>query len=379
MNEIYPFRIAIPQRDLDDLAARLEATRWPDELPGVGWDYGVPIAYLRELADYWRTGYDWRAAEAELNGHPQFTTRIDGANVHFLHVRSPEPTAVPLILTHGWPGSIVEFMDLIAPLTDPRTHGADPRVAFHVVIPSLPGFGFSGPTTESAWDYRRVAAAWLELMTRLGYERFGAQGGDWGAGISRELGVMAPARLLGVHLNGSPTIPSGEAEGLDDLDAARLRGWHRHQQESSGYAAVQATRPQTLAYGLTDSPVGQLAWIVEKFKEWTDPTATSDSAVGRDRLLTNVMMYWLTGTAGSSSRLYKESTHSGGAVTISTVPTGMAVFAHDITLPVRAFVEQTDNIVHWSEFAQGGHFPALEQPTRLTSDIRAFFGRLDTN
>jgi microsomal epoxide hydrolase len=373
MNEISPFRIAVPQSDLDDLAARLAGTRWPDELPGAGWDYGVPLSYLRELAEYWRTGYDWRAREAELNAFPQFTTHLDGANVHFLHVRSAEPAAVPLILTHGWPGSVVEFLDLIGPLTDPRAHGADPRDAFHVVIPSLPGFGFSGPTRDRHWDYRRVAAAWLELMSRLGYERFGAQGGDWGAGISREMGVLAPGRLLGVHLNGAPTFPSGDADGLDDLDAARLLTWKRHQQETSGHTMVQATRPQTLAYGLTDSPVGQLAWIVEKFQEWTDSTGTPDSAVDRDRILTNVMLYWLTGTAGSSARLYKESARVWADAETSTVPTGMAVFAHDITLPVRAFTERTDNIVHWSEFERGGHFPALEQPGLLTEDIRSFF------
>ncbi|WP_306307045.1 alpha/beta fold hydrolase [Nocardia abscessus] len=274
--------------------------------------------------------------------------------MHFLHIRSPEPSAIPLILTHGWPGSIVEFLDLIGPLTDPRAHGADPRDAFHVVIPSLPGFGFSGPTPGTQWDYRRVAGAWLELMTRLGYECFGAQGGDWGAGISREMGVLAPDSLLGIHLAGTPTYPSGDADGLDDLDAARLLTWQRHQQESSGYIAVQATRPQTLAYGLTDSPVGQLAWIVEKFQEWTDSTGTPDSAIDRDRLLTNVMMYWLTGTAGSSARLYKESARVWAEVDESAVPTGMAVFAHDITLPVRAFVERSNNIVHWTEFERGG-------------------------
>ncbi|WP_055483551.1 epoxide hydrolase family protein [Sphaerimonospora mesophila] len=372
-NPIKPFRIAVPQSDLDDLAARLTATRWPDDLPGAGWDYGVPLPYLRDLVTYWRTGYDWRLHEAALNAFPQFTTRIDGAHVHFLHVRSPEPDALPLILTHGWPGSIVEFQNLIGPLTDPRSHGADPADAFHVIIPSTPGYGFSGPTQDKHWDYHRVAAAWIELMSRLGYERYGAQGGDWGSGISRQMGVLAPERLLGIHLNSAPTYPDGDGDGLDELDSARLQTWARHQQETSGYTAVQATRPHTLAYALTDSPVGQLAWIVEKFQEWTDSTGTPDSAVDRDRILTNVMIYWLTATAGSSARLYKESARIWAEAQVSQVPTGMAVFAHDITLPVRAYAERLDNIVHWSEFEHGGHFPALEQPGLLIGDIRAFF------
>ncbi len=250
-NPIKPFRIAVPQSDLDDLAARLTATRWPDDLPGAGWDYGVPLPYLRDLVTYWRTGYDWRLHEAALNAFPQFTTRIDGAHVHFLHVRSPEPDALPLILTHGWPGSIVEFQNLIGPLTDPRSHGADPADAFHVIIPSTPGYGFSGPTQDKHWDYHRVAAAWIELMSRLGYERYGAQGGDWGSGISRQMGVLAPERLLGIHLNSAPTYPDGDGDGLDELDSARLQTWLV---TSRRPPATPPSRPPALTPSPTPSP-----------------------------------------------------------------------------------------------------------------------------
>ncbi|MFT2019587.1 epoxide hydrolase family protein [Streptomyces sp. 796.1] len=369
---IRPFQVSVPQAALDDLDERLARTRWPDELPDTGWEYGVPVGYLRDLAEYWRTGYDWRAHEARLNEFPQFLTEIDGARVHFLHVTSPEPDAVPLIMTHGWPGSVLEFLHVIGPLTDPRAHGGDRADAFHVVVPSIPGFGFSGPTRETHWDYRRVARAWAELMERLGYRRYLAQGGDFGSGISRELGLVAPDRLIGIHLNSPPTFPAGDPSGLDDLDRERLDSWTRHQQETSGYVAVQSTRPQTLAYALHDSPVGQLAWIVEKFKEWTDSVGTPETAVDRDHMLTNVTLYWLTGTAGSSARLYKESARVWGAAEESQVPTGMAVFPHDVTLPVRAFAERLDRIVHWTEMDRGGHFAAMEEPDLLTADIRAF-------
>ncbi len=263
MAKINPFRIDIPPADLDDLRDRLARTRWPDELPDAGWTYGVPVSYLKELAEYWRTSYDWRKYEAKLNAFPQFTTTIDGQNIHFLHVRSPEPDALPLILTHGWPGSIAEFMDTIGPLTDPRARGGDPADAFHVITPSIPGFGFSGPTREPGWTTRRVAAAWAELMSRLGYRRYGAQGGDTGAIVSPELGRLDPDHVIGVHVNNLGTFPSGdpaELANLSEADQARLQWMQRWGSDMSGYAIVQATRPQTLAYPLTDSPVGQLAW-----------------------------------------------------------------------------------------------------------------------
>jgi epoxide hydrolase len=308
---IRPFRIEIPQSDLDDLCERLAHTRWPDELPGVGWSRGVPLNYLKELAEYWRTGYDWRVWEARLNQFPQFTTTIDGANVHFLHVRSPEPGALPLILTHGWPGSVAEFLDIIGPLTDPRAHGGDPADVFHVVIPSIPGFGFSGPTREAGWNTTRVARAWAELMRRLGYERYGAQGGDMGALIAPEQGRGDPDHVVGVHVNAATFgfIPIGpvdpdELATFTEAEKRCLERLNRFLSDGNGYFQIQATRPQTLAYGLTDSPAGQLAWIAGKFNEWTYPgTELPEQALDRDHILTNVMMYWLTGTAGSSARM----------------------------------------------------------------------------
>ncbi|MFF8946123.1 epoxide hydrolase family protein [Streptomyces sp. NPDC014864] len=387
---IRPFRIAVPQSDLDDLYDRLDRTRWPDELPGTGWDHGVPLDYLRELVRYWRHEYDWRAAEQRLNEWPQFTTTVDGAHVHFAHIRSPEPDATPLVITHGWPGSIVEFLDVVGPLTDPVAHGGDPADAFHVVLPGIPGFGLSGPTTHRGWEAGRVADAWAELMRRLGYERFGAQGGDWGAAISRELGRAHPDRVIGVHLNLLPGAQQTEAPTDEELAALSpgerertLTSWHRWsawQREGAAYAMLHATRPQTLAYALTDSPVGQLAWIVEKFREWTDSAELPEEAVDRDRMLTDVMLYWLTGTAGSSSRIYYERAHSSGRAAApaepSTAPTALAVFPAELQLPLRHRAERTENIVRWTEFDRGGHFAAMEEPDLLVDDVRAFFRQL---
>ncbi|MBO3748463.1 alpha/beta fold hydrolase [Streptosporangiaceae bacterium NEAU-GS5] len=374
--EITPFRIEVPEAALDDLRARLAQTRWPDELPGAGWSMGVPGGYLRELVAYWRDGYDWRAQEATLNKFPQFTTEIDGQRIHFFHVRSRHENAVPLILTHGWPGSVVEFIDLIEPLTDPE----DPADAFHVVIPSMPGYGFSGPTTEEGWELGRIARAWAELMAGLGYERYGAQGGDWGSGVSRELGVIAPEHVIGVHLNFLLTFPSGdpaEMAALTDAEKARLvSGLQRYDEELSGYSKVMATRPQTLAYALADSPVGQLAWIVEKFKDWTDSETVPEDAVDRDKILTNVMLYWLTGTAASSSRLYYEFGRAWAPPRASTAPTALALFPYEIAQPIRSWAERTNRIVRWTEFDRGGHFAALEEPDLLVGDIQAFLRRL---
>ena len=375
---VRPFRIEIPQADLDDLNERLARTRFPDELPDVGWSRGVPLDYLKELAEYWRTSYDWREQEANLNELPQFTTTIDGQRIHFLHVRSPEPDALPLIITHGWPGSFVEFLDIIGPLTNPRAYGGEAADAFHLVIPSIPGFGFSGPTREAGWTGQRIAAAFAELMRRLGYDRYGAQGGDVGAGVSPDLGREAPDRVVGVHVNAAtigfmpfPPLDEAELAQLTDSEKARVQRIGEFMAEDFGYAQIQSTRPQTLAYGLTDSPVGQLAWIVEKFQEWTHGTERPEDAVDRDRLLTNVMLYWLTGTAGSSGRLYYEDAHSGHWPQPSGVPTGVAVFAEDIA--IRRYAEQSNTIVHWSEFDRGGHFAAMEAPDLLIGDVRTFF------
>jgi microsomal epoxide hydrolase len=377
--EIRPFRIDIAEADLDDLRSRLASTRWPDQLPGVGWDYGIPLEYVKELAEYWRTAYDWRAHEKQLNEFPQFTTTIDNQKIHFLHVRSSEPHALPLIITHGWPGSVVEFMRVIGPLTNPAAHGGDPADAFHLVVPSIPGYGFSGPTRETGWNVGRIARAWDELMSKLGYRRYGAQGGDWGSSISRELGLIAGDHIIGVHLNMLITPPPRDSEeraALTGAERERVAVFERFRAIGSGYGAIQSTRPQTLAYGLTDSPAGQLAWIVEKFGEWTDGDLP-DEAVDRDQLLTNVMLYWLTATAGSSARLYYEAARSaaGGPPRPSTAPTGVAVFPRDLAPSIRRFAELSNNIVHWSEFDRGGHFAAMEEPDLLVADIREFFRR----
>jgi microsomal epoxide hydrolase len=378
------FRIDVPQSDLDDLTRRLESTRWPAELPGDSWDRGVPLGYLKELAEYWRTSFDWRKAEARLNSHEQFVTEIDGVPVHFLHVRSPEPQARPLLLTHGWPGGVAEFLDVIGPLHDPRSHGGDPADAFHLVIPSIPGFGFSGPHRQTGWGTARVAAAWAELMRRLGYDRYVAQGGDAGSVISLALGRAEPEHVAGVHVNMLLTFPSGdpaELAGLSEADQARLGRMARFDAELSAYMKLQSTRPHTLGYALTDSPVGQLAWILEKFQEWTDPSLHGPDAIDRDLLLTIVTTYWLTGTAGSSAQLYYEDADSlrriGGADGTQpppvTVPVGVAVFPHDILLPIRTLADRDlPTITRWTEFESGGHFPAIERPDALVDDIRSF-------
>jgi pimeloyl-ACP methyl ester carboxylesterase len=356
MNDIVPYRIHVPQADLDDLADRLGRTRWPDELPGAGWDYGIPLARVRALAERWRTGYDWRAHEADLNARPQFRTEIDGQQVHFLHVRSGNPDALPLLLLHGWPGSVLEFRELIALLAED----------FHLVVPSLPGFGFSGPTADRGWDQQRIARALAQLMTRLGYPRFGAHGGDWGSGVARTLGAVAPDRVVGVHVNFLPT--PGPADGLTGTDRIRAERTAAFAANRPGYQVLQATRPQTIAYALTDSPAGQLAWIAEKFTEWIDPASVIDD----DVLLTDVSIYWFTRTAGSSARLAKES----GRGAPCPVPMGVAVLPHDIVLPVRPLAERSFDIRHWTELPRGGHFAALEVPVELAADIRAFFGSI---
>ncbi|MBF6214874.1 epoxide hydrolase [Nocardia puris] len=378
--QITEFRVEIPQSQIDDLHRRLENTRFPAPLPGDDWTTGVPTAWLRDLVEYWRTGYDWRAAERELNSYPQFVTEIDGQNIHFLHVRSPEPGALPLLLTHGWPGSIVEFLDMIGPLTDPRAHGGDPADAFHVVIPSLPGFGFSGPVTEAGWNVERIARAWAELMARLGYEKYGVQGGDIGAAVSPEVARVAPERVTGVHTNGGvggfPELPLSEEDlaSLSEIERDRIARVEAFMQEEFGYIAIQSTRPQALAYGLVDSPVGQLAWIMDKFREWTHPrNVEPDEIIDRDRLLTNAMLYWLTGTAGSAAYVgYAQEAEWGVEKVNSGVPTGVIVFAHDVA--IRRFDEQDNTIVRWTDVNdRGGHFAALEEPELLTTDVREFF------
>jgi pimeloyl-ACP methyl ester carboxylesterase len=373
--EIRPFRIAVPQADLDDLADRLARTRWPDELPDVGWSRGVPLGHLQELAAYWRDGYDWRRQEARLNELPQCTTTVDGQVIHFVHARSPEPGALPLLVTHGYPSSVVEFLEVIGPLTDPRAHGGDPADAFHVVAPSVPGFGFSTPVRQPGWEIARTAGAFAELMRRLGYERYGAHGGDIGAGVAGILGATRADQVVGTHT-------TSDARGValagvyfplpDDLaeaDRARVQERQRQWAEAKGYLDIQSTRPQTLAYALTDSPVGQLAWIAEKFEEWTE------EAVDRDLLLTNVSVYWFTRGGASAARFIYEGAHAGpdwgSPPTTPPAPQGLALFGGDDLL--RRVMDPEHKLAHWSEFDRGGHFPALEVPELLVGDVRAFF------
>jgi epoxide hydrolase len=378
--DIRPFRVEIPQADVDDLRERLARTRWPDQAAPTDWTRGVPLPYLKDLTEYWRTGYDWRAHEALLNAFEQSTTTIDGQTIHFLHARSPEPNALPLIVTHGYPSSFAEFLDLIGPLTDPAAHGGDPGDAFHLVIPSLPGFGFSSPLTDLGWELTRTAKTWVELMRRLGYERYGAQGGDIGAGVSGDLAIHDPERVVGVHVTTDPTalaliggmLPA-EADDMTDAQKARLEELRHWEADGRGYLQIQTTRPQTVAYGLTDSPAAQLAWIVEKFKEWTDPmTDLPEDAIDRDALLTNASIYWFTQTGASAATFIYEAAHADrdwGAM--SSVPAGMAVFAADEM--VRYVLNPDGHIEHWSEFERGGHFPALEVPDLLVGDVRSFF------
>jgi pimeloyl-ACP methyl ester carboxylesterase len=391
--DLRPFRIDIPQSQLDDLKTRLANTRWPEELPGVGWSRGVPVGYLQEVADYWRTGYDWRAQEAALNQYPQYLTTIDGQNLHFLHVPSPEPEATPLLLLHGWPGGVVDFLDVIGPLSDPRSHGGDPADAFQLVIPSLPGFGFSTPLAGPGMNAARIAGILAMLMARLGYDRYGVQGYDWGAWIAPKVGQRDPERVIGVHVTALVTLPVGADGEMDSLSEVEQQRWQRMQNFNDGYLQCNSKRPQTVGYALTDSPVGQLAWIVEKFKELTDPEeGLPEDSIDRDRILTDVSIYWLTGTAASAAQIYYEEMSRSGADwgdseqdganggpdwiagQRGSVPTGVLVSRHDIT--IRPWAERDHHIVHWTELGKGGHFLAMEAPELLVDDVQAFFRKL---
>ena len=365
-DQIRPFRIEVPEAILDDLRDRLTRTRWPDELPGVGDSYGVSLDLVKSLTERWRTRYDWREWEAELNRHQQYTTTIDGQNVHFLHVRSPEADALPLILTHGWPGSVVEYLDVIGPLSDPAAHASKPDEAFHLVIPSLPGYGFSGPTRETGWNRYRTAAAWAELMRRLGYDRYGAVGNDAGSMVNPELGRIDPEHVVGLHVTQIFSFPSGDPSEMADLtpeEQGQLATLQWFYENKFSFNQLMSQQPQTLAYALSDSPVGLLAWNAQLFGEDLDD----------DFILTNVMLYWLTGTGGSAARLYYEDAHATQPTEPTTVPMGLAAFGGDFS-GIRRFAERDhSNIVRWSTFDHGGHFAAHKAPDLLIGDIRSFF------
>lgn len=372
-DSIRPFTLAIPQSDLDDLKNRLDRARWPERETGEGWSQGVPLDRLRALVDYWRRDYDWRRCEAMLNAFGQFTTVIDGLDVHFLHVRSPHAGAMPLLLTHGWPGSVLEFHKVIGPLTDPVAHGGDAADAFHIIAPSLPGYGFSGKPTEPGWGVERIARAWAELMRRLGYDRYMAQGGDWGSGVTVALGVQAPPGLAGVHLNMLTVMPDELGDDLDDEERDAIAAAKYFADVESAYARLQATRPQTIGYALADSPIGQAAWIYEKFRGWSDCGGEPETVFTPDEMLDGITLYWLTNSGASSARLYWESMGSFRPMKID-LPLGYSHFPREITVPPRKWAEQVfSRIIHWNELEKGGHFAAFEQPDLFVAEVRDCF------
>jgi epoxide hydrolase len=375
------FRIDVPEAQLEDLRARLRGARWPERETVDDWSQGVPLAYLSELCAYWADEYDWRATEARLNALPQFRTRIDGLGIHYLHVRSPHPGALPLVITHGWPGSIVEFLAVIEPLTDPPAHGADAADAFHVVCPSLPGYGFSDKPARPGWGIERIAGAWAALMAELGYQRYGAQGSDWGTSISATIAKQDAAHVAGIHL--TPPLAPPDPATLNDLterERAALASTEHSAEWDSGYSREHATRPQTIGYALVDSPTALCAWIVEKFWAWTDCDGHPENVLTRDQLLDNLMLYWLPRAGASSARLYWESMRqvnewiSGTANDTIAVPTGCSIFPKELQRPSRRWAERRFlDIRYWNEPERGGHFPAFEQPELFVDEVRAFF------
>jgi epoxide hydrolase len=371
-HEIRPFTMSLDDAVLDDLRERLHNTRWPDAEVVDDWSQGVPLAYVQQVAAYWADEYDWRGREALLNRFPQFVTQIDDVDIHFLHVRSPHDDALPLVLSHGWPGSIVEFHKVIEPLTNPTAFGGDAADAFHVVAPSLPGFGFSGRPTVVGWGVERIGAAFIELMRRLSYDRYVAQGGDWGSAITSVIGGTDPAHCAAVHLTlAMSSRPPGQPTTPEELQAIERAQYYM--EWDSGYSTQQRTRPQTVGYGLSDSPAGQLAWILEKFWAWTDCDGHPEHALSRDEMLDNVMLYWATGTATSSARIYWESFGRGSRPHVD-VPTGFAVYPKEIVPPVRSWVSELyPNVVHWREYDKGGHFAAFEVPDTFVADLRECF------
>ncbi len=387
MSEIKPFRLDIPDAALDDLRERLAQTRWPDAETPDDWSQGLPLGYAKELRDYWLGNYDWRSREAYFNGFPQYTTRIEDLDIHFIHRRSSNPDAVPLLITHGWPGSVVEFHKVIEPLADPEKHGGDTADAFHVICPSLPGYGFSGKPTATGWGVGKIAEVWDDLMRHIGYQRYFAQGGDWGAAVTTGIAMQDRGACQGIHLNMPSAGPTPEArENPTERDAQAFAGGRYYQEWGAGYSKQQSTRPQTLGYGLVDSPMGQAAWIIEKFMEWTDCDGPQgkhpENALSREELIDNVMFYWLTGTGASSARLYWESFNRAfgrGEADRIMLPTGCSIFPKEIVPTPRGWAEQRfGNIVYWNELDKGGHFAAFEQPELFVQEMRACFRAMST-
>lgn len=374
--DVRPFRIHVPDAELDDLRRRLRATRWPEAATVADWSQGIPLDYVREVAAYWADRYDWRAREERMNAFPQFRTDLLGLDIHFLHVRSTEPGALPLVMTHGWPGSVVEFLKVIGPLADPVAHGGRAEDAFHVVCPSLPGFAFSDKPRETGWGVEKVADAWAALMAKLGYARFVAQGGDWGSTVTTQIALQHAGPCAGIHLNFPVAAPDPATLGsLTDGEKAALAAMARYQEWDSGYSKQQSTRPQTLGYGLVDSPAGQAAWILEKFWSWTDCNGHPENALSRDELLDNVMLYWATSSAASSARLYWESFRKfAPPFPEVSVPTGCSLFPKEIFCCSRRWVEKRfTKLVHWNELPRGGHFAAFEQPDLFVTELRDCF------
>jgi pimeloyl-ACP methyl ester carboxylesterase len=374
---IEPFTIAIAQSQLDDLKQRLSATRWPEKEPVGDWTQGAPLEHVRALCDHWLNRYDWRRCEEKLNGFGQFKTTIDGLDINFIHKRSPNPNALPLIITHGWPGSVIEFHKIIGPLADPAAHGGDPADAFHVVAPSLPGYGFSGKPTETGWGVGKIGEAWITLMRRLGYTRFVAQGGDWGSAVTTAIGASKAPEVAGVHLNMVIAQPAPEdMDNLTDKEKAAIASMEYYGRWGNGYSTQQATRPQTLAYSLVDSPVGQAAWIYEKFYEWTDCKGDPRNVLTLDEMLDNIMLYWLPGAGGSSGRLYWESFRGFGAGEID-VPVGASIFPKEIFAASRRWAERRyKKLIYFNELDVGGHFAAFEQPEIFVGELRNAFRSL---
>jgi pimeloyl-ACP methyl ester carboxylesterase len=371
---VRPFTVSIPDAAIDDLKQRLAGTRWPDPETVGDWSQGVRVENARALVDHWQHRYDWRRLESALNRHPQFVTEIDGLDIHFVHVRSEHPDAMPLILTHGWPGSVLEFLKLIGPLTDPVAYGGDAADAFDVVIPSLPGFGFSQKPTRTGWTASRVASAWAELMTRLGYSRWAAQGGDWGAVVTTALGAMRPEGLVGIHLNTQYAFPDPIPATLSPEERRAVETAALYAGELGGSNHLQRTKPETVGFALADSPVGQAAWIYEKFQSKSDNDGLAEDALDTDDMLDVISLYWFTNSAASSGRIYWENASATLAGPKLTLPVGVTVFPKDIPLPPRSWIEDTySDLIHYGEAEKGGHFAAMEQPETLTAEIRTTF------